>query len=153
MATPNRYSGRVSPDGSAAHEAIAATMRRTQAASSALVCSEPIAGMSQRLDRRRRPELSAKPADADVDDVRARAEVIAPDGGEEPFTAQDLARVQCEVVQQPELPVGDVGLGFADPCGLRSGTCAVRGDAFGGKPVGNEFAYPRFVLDDQNPHV
>src|SRR5688572_32325898 len=111
MATPNRYSGRVSPEGSAAHEAIAATMSRTQAASSALVCNEPVTRMSQRLDRRLGSQLSAQPADADVDDVGARAEVVAPDGGE-PLTAQDLAWVECEVVQQPELAIGEVGLGF-----------------------------------------
>src|SRR5687768_11453380 len=114
MATPNRYSGRVSPEGSAAHEAIAATMSRTQAASSALVRNEPVTRISQCLDRRRGPELSAQPADADVDDVGARAEVVAPDGGEEPLAAQDLVWVECEVVQQPELAVGEVGLGFAD---------------------------------------
>src|ERR671918_2376514 len=116
MATPNRYSGRVSPDGSAAHEAIAAAMSRTQAASSALVRSKPVTRISQRLDRRRGAQLSAQPADADIDDVGARAEVVAPDGGEKPLPAQDLVWVQCEVVQQPELAIGEVGLGLADAC-------------------------------------
>src|ERR671931_162302 len=66
---------------------------------------ESIAAMPDRFDRVR-AELLAQPPDAHLDDVRARVEVVAPDVREQPLAAHDLALVQNEVVQQPELAVG-----------------------------------------------
>src|SRR5438270_12420591 len=65
--------------------------------------------MPYRLDGCVRPELLAQSADADVDDVRARVEVVAPDLGEQALAAHDLARVEDQVVEEPELAVGEVG--------------------------------------------
>src|ERR671936_2391251 len=52
------------------------------------------------LDRRLRAELLAEAADADLDDVRAGIEVVAPHLGEQALAADDLARVLQEVVQE-----------------------------------------------------
>src|SRR5438105_2990702 len=60
------------------------------------------------LDRSR-PELLPQPADADVDDVRARVEVIPPDIGEQLLAADSLAAMADEMVEEPELTVGEVG--------------------------------------------
>src|SRR2546423_12385653 len=81
-----------------------AAANATHATSSPLRRSNPIPRVADGLDRGG-AELLAQPADADVDDVRARVEVVAPYLGEEPLAADDLARVQHEVVQEAELPV------------------------------------------------
>src|SRR5947208_4502998 len=70
--------------------------------------SKPVPHVTDGLDRSR-PELLPQPADADIDDVRARVEVIAPDIGEQLLAADDLAAMAYEVVEQPELAVGQVG--------------------------------------------
>src|SRR5438105_10421322 len=54
-------------------------------------------------------ELLPEPPDADLDDVRARIEVVAPDVREQPFPAHDLAFVEHQVVEEPELAVGERG--------------------------------------------
>src|SRR5512144_3194332 len=85
-----------------------AAANANQAASTDLCRSQPIAAMSHRLDRRVRAELLPQSPDADVDDVRAGVEVVAPDLREQPLAADDLALVAREMVQQPELAVGEL---------------------------------------------
>jgi hypothetical protein len=51
-------------------------------------------------------ELLPQTTNADVDDVRARIEVVPPDLGEQALATYDLARVLDEVMQQAELTVG-----------------------------------------------
>src|SRR5919204_6494682 len=67
-----------------------------------------IPGMADGLDRGGGAELLAQSTDADVDDVRARVEVISPDVGEEALAADHLARALDEVMEQLELPVGEI---------------------------------------------
>src|SRR4051794_9106471 len=67
---------------------------------------EPISHIAYRLDRIR-AELLAQPADAHLDDVRTRVEVVAPDGFEELFAADDLVRMADEMVEEPELAVSE----------------------------------------------
>ena len=71
--------------------------------------------MADGLDRGVGAELLAQAPDADVDDVRAGVEVVAPDLGEQALAAEHLAGVVDEVVQQPELAVREVGDELADP--------------------------------------
>src|SRR5437588_3578455 len=85
-----------------------ATTNPNQPSSKALSLSQAIAGMADGLDRRTRPEFLAQPADADVDDVRARIEVITPDLGEQPLPADDLAGAFEQAVQELELPVREI---------------------------------------------
>src|SRR6476469_3002108 len=84
--------------------AISARLRRSQ----------PVSGIPHRLDGRIRAELLPQPAHADVDDVRARIEVVAPDFGEQPLPAHDLTDVDEQVMQEPELAVGEVRGPLAD---------------------------------------
>src|SRR5207237_10144361 len=56
-----------------------ASANASQASSTALRRSKPVTRMTDGFDRRIRAELLSQPADADVDDVRMRSEVIAPD--------------------------------------------------------------------------
>src|SRR5205085_7936531 len=58
-------------------------------ASVGLRSSNPIPRVPDGLDRLS-AELLPQPADADVDDVRARVEVVAPDLGEQALPAQGL---------------------------------------------------------------
>ena len=60
-------------------------------------------------------ELPAQAAHADVDDVRAGVEVVAPDHGQDAVARDHLAGVPDEVMQEPELAVGEVDLAVADP--------------------------------------
>ena len=57
--------------------------------------------------RRRRTQTSTT--------FEPRIEVVAPDRGQELLAAQHLARVLDEVVEEPELAVGEVDDGVADP--------------------------------------
>src|SRR5919197_5429610 len=96
------------------HSAIAtrfATANAPHASSSpvSLSLGKAVPRVADGLDRRGRPELLAQAPHTDFDDVRARVEVVAPDLGEETLAAHDLARVEREVVQEPELAVGQVG--------------------------------------------
>ena len=72
--------------------------------------------MSDCLDRGSRAELLPQPPDANVDHVRARVEVVSPDVREQPLPADDLALVQDEVVEEAELPVGQLGDHLPQPC-------------------------------------
>src|SRR5438309_2288852 len=53
-------------------------------------------------------DLVAQPAHVDVDDVRARVEAVAPDGGEDPLLAERLAGTGHEFAQQEELALGEL---------------------------------------------
>src|SRR5438093_10895564 len=86
-----------------------ATAKSAQPRSIALRRSKAVPRVADSLDRRVLAELLPQPPDADLDDVRAGIEVVAPDLGEETFAADHLAGVQGEVVQKPELAVGEVG--------------------------------------------
>src|SRR5919206_3666065 len=86
-----------------------ATANTPQPISSRLSLGKAVPRVADGLDRRLRAELLAQAAHADLDDVRARVEVVAPDLGEQALAAHDLARMEREVVQEPELSVGEVG--------------------------------------------
>src|SRR5919197_1716532 len=86
-----------------------ATANAPHPSSSALGLRKAVPRVADGLDRRLRPELLAQPPDADLDDVRARIEVVAPHLGEQALAADDLARVEREVVEETELAVGEVG--------------------------------------------
>src|SRR5436309_216739 len=85
-----------------------ATAKAPQPSSSgvgSLRLGKAVPRMADGLDRRFRPELLPQAADADLDDVRARVEVVAPDLGEQALAADDLARVEREVMEEAELAV------------------------------------------------
>src|SRR4051794_5541032 len=75
-----------------------------------------VAGTANGLDRRRRAELLSQAPYADVDDVRARIEVVTPDVREQPLSADDLARTVDEVVEQLELAVREVDDAAVEAC-------------------------------------
>src|SRR5919198_6460998 len=79
------------------------------ASSSRLGLGKAVPRVADGLDRRLRAELLAQTADADLDDVRTRVEVVAPDLGEQALAAHDLAWVEREMVEEPELAVREVG--------------------------------------------
>src|SRR2546423_14383615 len=85
-----------------------AAANATHAISSDLRRSNPVPRVANGLDRVG-AELLPQAADADVDDVRARVEVVAPDLREQALAADDLAGVQDQVMEEPELAVGEVG--------------------------------------------
>src|SRR5437879_1815873 len=70
--------------------------------------ADAITHIANRLDRGC-AELLPQAPNTHVDDIRLRIEVIAPDLREELLAADHLARVPGEVMQQPELPIGEVG--------------------------------------------
>src|SRR2546423_2099859 len=86
-----------------------AAANAAQPSSSQLRRSQAIADVPHRLDLNARPELLPQPADADIDDVRARVEVVAPDVGEQALAADRVARVLHQLLQQSELAVGEGG--------------------------------------------
>src|SRR5438093_12202105 len=59
-------------------------------------------------------EFLAQSADADVDDVRPRVEVIPPDLRQQAFTADDLARMLSEVMEDAKLAIGQLRRQGAD---------------------------------------
>src|SRR4030095_3196648 len=77
--------------------------------------AEPVARMANSLDRRLLAELLAQAANADLDDVRAGIEVVAPDLREKALTADDRPCVLDKMVQHAELAVREVGDELADP--------------------------------------
>src|SRR5438094_4241590 len=94
------------------HSSIAARFapaNANHASSTKLRRSETITAMPHRLDGSVLAELLPQPPDADLDNVRARIEVVAPDVREQPLAAHDLALVEHQVVQEPELAVGEGG--------------------------------------------
>src|SRR5438477_11710073 len=85
------------------------TAKRPQATSSAWsLRGNPVANVPRRLDRRVRAKLAPHTADADLDHVRARVEVIAPHLGEQALAADDFAGALAQVEQQAELAVCEV---------------------------------------------
>src|SRR2546421_5578308 len=104
-----KWNGIVSQGSQIAIAARFATANAPHASSRRLGLGKAVPGMADGLDRRFRAELLAQAADADLDDVRARVEVVAPDLGEKTLAAHDLARVEGEVVEEPELTVGEIG--------------------------------------------
>src|SRR2546423_4894457 len=86
-----------------------ATANRPHPISSRLSLNKPVPRVADGLNRRFRAELLAQAADADLDDVRARVELVAPDLGQQALAAHDLPRVAREVVEEPELAVRQIG--------------------------------------------
>src|SRR5438046_1518847 len=82
-----------------------ATANAPHARSTRLGRGNAISDVTDGTDRRR-AELLPQPADADVDDLGARGEVVAPDRLEHLLSTDDLIRVTGEMVQDPELMVG-----------------------------------------------
>src|SRR2546430_7336088 len=93
-----------------------ATANTAHATSMRLGRGQPVARMANGLDRSVGAELLAQASHAHLDDVRPRVEVVAPHLREQALAADDLAGMQREVVQQPELAVGQVGDERADAC-------------------------------------
>src|SRR5919201_2355062 len=104
-----KWNGTVSQDCQMTMPTRFATANTPHASSSRLGLGKAVPRMADGLDRRLRAELLAQAADADLDDVRAGIEVVAPHLGEQALAADDLARMLQEVVQEAELPVGEVG--------------------------------------------
>src|SRR5256885_831403 len=75
---------------------------------------KPISHVADGFDRRG-PELLAQSPDADVDDVRAWIEVVAPHVGKQLLPAADLAVMRDEVAQKLELAIGEIDDLVADP--------------------------------------
>src|SRR6266542_1640227 len=84
-----------------------ATANAPQASSRRLSLGKAVPRVTDGLDGRIRPELLPQAADADLDDVRARVELVAPDLGEQSLAAHDLAGMEREVVEEAELPIGE----------------------------------------------
>src|SRR5919198_296516 len=93
-----------------------ATANAPHPSSSALGLRKAVPRVADGLDRRFGAELLAQAADADLDHVRARVEVVAPDLGEQALAAHDLARVEREVVEEPELAVRQIGGAVLERC-------------------------------------
>src|ERR1700722_935207 len=86
-------------------------------------------------------ELGAQPPDAGVDDVRARIDVVAPDGGEQPALGHRFPGVLHEFAQQQELqlrerhrPVPDIRDHMADVEGHAAGP----DNLAGGRRIGTQ---------------
>src|SRR5438067_382155 len=79
-----------------------------QPSSQSLGRIEAVAGVTDGTDRGVVAELLAQATDADVDDVGAGIEVVAPDLGEQTLAAEHLARIGGQLVQQLELAVGEL---------------------------------------------
>src|SRR5207249_890167 len=91
-----------------------ATANRPQPTSGELRRSKSITGMANCLDWCVGAEFLAQSADADVDDVRPRVEVIPPDLRQQAFTADDLARMLSEVMEDAKLAIGQLRRQGAD---------------------------------------
>src|SRR5438876_10561412 len=104
-----KWNGIVSHDSHLAIAARFASANPPHASTRPLGLRKAISRMAHGLDRRVRSKLLPQAADADLDDVRARVEVVAPDLCEQPLTAHDLAGMNGEVVEESELAVGEVG--------------------------------------------
>src|SRR5947208_14492859 len=91
-----------------------ASANASHANSTALRRSKPVTRMADRFDRRVWTKLLAQPADADIDDVRVRIEVVAPDLGEQPLAADHLAGAFQEAVEELELAVREIDHAVAE---------------------------------------
>ena len=87
---------------------------RTQPTSRRLSRPDPVTRMANGLDGSFCAELLAEAAHTDLDDVRTGIEVVAPDLRQEALAAHDRACVLDEVVEEPELPIREVGHELAD---------------------------------------
>src|SRR5689334_22793286 len=103
-----KWNGIVSQPGKKTMATRFAAAKAAHATSTGLRHAKAITDMAHGLDRCVPAELVPQPADAHVDDVRARIEVIAPDLREQALATQHLAGVLGEVMQQSELPVGEL---------------------------------------------
>src|SRR5438034_7524539 len=103
-----KWKGIVSQLGQSSIAARFARANASHASSTYLARSQPIAAMPNRLDRSLRAEFAAQPPHAHFDDVRVRVEVVSPHVREQALAADDLALVLDEVMQEPELAVGQV---------------------------------------------
>src|SRR5581483_12254113 len=86
---------------------------KTAQPTSKRLSSKSIPGVANGLDGGRRAELRAQAPHAHVDHVRTGIEAVAPHLGEQPLAAHDLAGVRGEVVQQPELAIGEIDAALA----------------------------------------
>src|SRR5690348_5825153 len=107
------WNGIVSHDG---HAIIVArqTTASTPQAVSILSGRDAVPGIPHRFDRLSGAELLPQPSHADVDDVRARIEAVAPHLGEQTLTAHDFAGVADEMVKQPKFAVREVDEAILD---------------------------------------
>src|SRR6266545_3703440 len=110
-----KWNGIVSQSGQAAIAPTFASANASQASSIALGRAEPVARMTDSLDGGLLAQLLTQPPDADLDDVRPRVEVVAPDIGEEALAADGLTCVLDQVVEQVKLPVGEIGHEIPQP--------------------------------------
>src|SRR5258707_1263768 len=88
----------------------------SHASSSFLSRVNPIPRMADRLDRRAVAQLAPQPSHADVDPVRARVEVVTPDGRQDALAGHDLAGVLDQMAEHAELPIRQLGGVRADAC-------------------------------------
>src|SRR2546428_4581334 len=100
-----KWNGTVSQLGHTAMATKFAIAKAAQAASGHLRCSKPIARMANGFDRRVCTELFAEPANADVDDVRPRIEVVTPDLRDQTFSADHLTLMLEQVMENAEFAI------------------------------------------------
>src|SRR5258705_2514427 len=101
-----------------AHRAIAARFapaNASHATSTGLGRRNPVPRVAHGLDGAG-AELLPQAADADVDDVRTRVEVVAPDSLEQLLTAHDLPGVANKVVEKAELTIRQIRDMAVDLC-------------------------------------
>src|SRR6266511_424930 len=106
--TQMRWNGIVSQPGQRTIAATLSPAKPSHAASTDLRRNQAIAGMANGFDRSVRTELLPQSADANVDDVGTGIEVVAPHLREQALAAQDLTGVPDELVQEPELTIGEI---------------------------------------------
>src|SRR5690242_2653512 len=104
-----KWNGIVSQCGVSSIAARFTAAKTAHASSTQLRRQKPISDIANGLDGRVRPQLLAQPPNADVDDVGARVEVVAPHAAQQLLAADHLARVLAELVQQAELALGQLG--------------------------------------------
>src|SRR4051794_17882297 len=99
-------------------------------------CTQHVAGPADRMQQARLVgglELAAQVGDEDLDGVRRRERVVAPDVLEQPLARDDDALVAHEVLQQLELALGELDDAVAAPDLVRVGVQReVRNDQRGG---------------------
>src|SRR5581483_7932811 len=110
-----KWNGIVSQSGQSPMATQLASAKAPHRSSTRLRRSQAVAGIPHRVDGRVRAELLPQPPDADLDDVRAGVEVVAPHLGEETLAADDLAGMDREVVEQPKLTVGQRSVDVGEP--------------------------------------
>src|SRR5258708_5588393 len=91
------------------------TTANANQASSTLLFRKAVPDRAHGFDLRVCSELLAKAPHADLDDVRARIEVVTPDLGEQPFAAHDLPGSLGEEEEQAKLLLCQVDREIAEP--------------------------------------